>query len=96
MEQPVKIIVSSLALHKSLIDLQLYSRSEHEYIRIDVSKGELKIGDIILYVEHNRPGWMEIRVQRLRYLRKILEKIQESPVVLIIRGDTLFLSEIYI
>lgn len=95
MEQPVKIIVSSLALYETLraADISILGGN---MIDLTVENGKLKIGEAILHIEHNRAGSLSVMEGKLAYLRDILSKVWESPVVLIIRGDTLFLSEIYI
>lgn len=95
MQQPVKIIVSSLALYETLRSADI-SILGGNMIELTVESGKLKIGEAILHVEHNRAGSLAISEGRLAYLRNILSKVHESPVVLIIHGDTLFLSEIYI
>lgn len=96
MEQPVKIIVSSKALFEALHSLNLDYRDKFSFIRIEVSGGKVAIDTYALEVEHRGTGFIEVRAERLVYLRGILSRIAESPVVLMIQGDSLFLSDIYI
>lgn len=96
MEQPVKILISSSALYKGLYNLNLDYREDSETLQIDVANGKMQIGSCLLAVEHNKPGLLNIRTARLVYLRGILSRVIDSPIMLIINGDNLFLSEIYI
>lgn len=92
MEQPVKIIVSSKALFDIIGRLSLHT----DVVEISVCGRTLYIGDEILHVEHNKQGMIQVSMEKLRYLRHILRNVEDSPVVLMINGDNLFLSEIYI
>lgn len=96
MEKTVKILLSSKALYKALYSLDLDYRDEDSIIRIEVSGGKMVIDTYAIDVEHKGDGLVEMRAARLVYLRGILSRVEESPVVLIINGDNLFLSEIYI
>lgn len=96
MEQPVKILLSSKALYKALYSLGLYNRDEDSIIRIEVSGGKMVIDTYALDVDHKGDGLVEMRAARLVYLRSILSRVEESPIVLMINGDNLYLSEIYI